>query len=609
MPSETTRILNLPTKSPYPSDLIPRLTALLKAPSGGQVLWQNQAEILYELLTQRRVDKSRGVFARSGVGTGKTLPGLLASTVLPPPSPDRKALYLCPAALRDKTLKEMPAYRRDWKIRADLLVHSYEEVSSDPELLTRLRAYLVICDECQAIRRKSSARTRRVLRTAAKDPSIVWLMMSATSSTKGIADHGHLFDLPLRNGSPLPRDHHDLESWGRCTDAAVSAEGSDWGLMRPVVEAWYEHAQEMARVNAETSKDEAYAREEKDFASRPFHDAWDSTAALRVQACRRALDARIAATPGVVTGSRVDVDAKLILRSVVFPLPVEIQTALTSFATTGEIPGSGGAKVIGERDKVRSESALCMGGYYRWAWEKTSAGAPDFDWIARRKDWSSALSEYLVPTGQGDREGIDTPGQVVLHMSKMPKYVQDAWRGWEPVRDRYRIQYLGDSPSSVGESIPVEPVWLTYDIIDRMVEELKRHKTILWYKHKFVAHELRKRGVRVVLSGEPLPWDDIHGDGRSVALSEFSHCEGLNLQAWHRMTVTCPGSAKNSPGAQLEQMLGRVYRSGQQADIVSVDFWQHADPLKTSLQTAMREARYIQDSSGIPQRLCLGEWK
>lgn len=579
MPSETTRILNLPTREPAPPDLCERLTKALRTSTGTQSLWQVQAESLLELVRQRNVSAERGVFVRAGLGCGKTLIGLLASTVVPPPAPNRRALYLCPAGLRDKTLRELPGYKRNWKIRPDLLIHSYEEVSADPKLLERLQVYLVICDECQALKRRSAARTSRVLRTARKNPDIIWVSMSATSSTKGLSDHAHLFELSLRDGSPLPVHGDDIEAWGRCTDSVVTAEACDWGLIRPLVERYYPNTQEI----------------------------WDGPSGDRVRACRRAVDRRISETPGVVTGSSVDVDAELHLRRVYFPCPAEIESALTELARTGEIPGSSGAAAIGERDRARSENSLCMGGYYRWAWEKTSAGAPDTRWLQIRRDWSSVLSEFLAPDGHAARLEIDTPAQVVQRIDEAPRAVRMAWEAWLPERDRYRIQYLGDSPSGVGEVIPVEPVWLTYAIIERMMEYLKKD-CILWYKHKMVAHELRRRGARVVLAGEDMPWREEFGDGRPVALNEFSHCEGFNLQAWDRMVVPCPGAAKNAPGAQIDQMIGRSHRYGQDSDKVVVDFWQHAEVLEANLDRAVMESQRIQDISGIPQRLMMGKW-
>lgn len=582
--SETTRIIGLPVRSPPPADLCERLSASLRTERGTQTLWPMQAEALLEAVRQRRVSPERGVFVRGGIGTGKTLPGLLFATVIQPPSPGKRALYLCPAALRDKTLRELPEYRRNWKIRADLLVHSYEELGADQDtarsMLERLNVYLVVADECQAIKNFTAGRTKKVMRTARRDPGIVWVMMSATPSTRGIGNSAHLFELALRSGSPLPRNASELESWARCVDSTVTAEAADWGMIRPLVENF-----------GSTS-------------------GWDGPSHERVRACRQALNTRVEQTHGVVTGARVDVDSRLIMRRVTFDCPQEITDALQDLTQSGSVPGSSGAATIG-MDKARSESQLCMGFYYRWAWEKTSGGEPDQKWLADRREWSSAMNEYLVPGGQGEREGIDTMRQMVLRMKDMPAFVRKAWANWEPQRNRYRIEYVGEKSSGVGEPIPVEPVWLTTAIVDRMVERLTSRKgsCILWYKHKAVAHELRRRGMRVVLSGEDLPWKELQGDGRPVALSEFSHAEGLNLQAWSRMVVTCPGPARQSPGAQIEQQVGRVHRSGQDADEVVVDFWQHAPPLVASLETALREARYIEDAGGLPQRLNFGEWR
>lgn len=587
MSSETTRIVGLPVRTLPPPDLCERLSASLRTERGTQTLWPMQAEALYEAVMQRRVSPELGVFVRGGIGTGKTLPGLLFATVIQPPVPGKRALYLCPAALRDKTLRELPEYRRHWKIRPDLLVHSYEELGADQDstrsMLERLNVYLVVMDECQAVKNFTAGRTKKVMRTARRDPGIVWVSMSATPSTRGIGNSAHLFELALRSGSPLPRNASELESWARCVDSKVTAEAADWGMIRPLVEAFNPRGM----------------------------DDWDGLSTERVRACRVALNSRVEQTPGVVTGARVDVDANLVLRRVRFDCPPEIEVALQELQKSGNVPGSSGAALIGDRDKNRSESQLCMGFYYRWAWEKTSNGEPDQKWLNDRREWSSALNEYLAPGGQGEREGVDTMRQVVLRMKDMPSFVRRAWASWEPQRDRYRIEYVGEKSSGVGEPIPVEPVWLTTALIDRMVDRLtvRGKPCILWYKHKAVAHELRKRGVRVVLSGEDLPWTELRGDGRSVALSEFSHAEGLNLQAWSRMVVTCPGAARQSPGAQLEQQIGRVHRSGQDADEVVVDFWQHAAPLASSLETALREARYIEDAGGLPQRLNFGEWK
>jgi hypothetical protein len=462
-----------------------------------------------------------------------------------------------------------------------LSICSYEELSCDPELLTKSKAYMVICDEAQALKRMTSARTKRVLRASRANTAIVWHMLSATSSVKGLSDHAHLYELALREGSPIPRPPSiDLQAWASCLDSVCSAADSDWAILKPLVE---KHGGER------------------------FDYLWDLSGKDRQTIGRLSLNQRVGSTPGVITGDRVDVDSVLHLRTRKFPLPVGIQTALTTLAATGELPGSSGAAALGEQDLTRQQEQLSLGFYYRWAWERTTLKQPDQQWLGARKQWSSALTEYLAAGGQGERSGIDTPAQVVLRMADMPASVRVAWSAWLPYRDRYRIQYMDDDsrdPDNGAEAIPVEPVWIDKALIDRMEHLLRdtRHPWIVWYKHRAVARELHSRGLRVVFSGEDMPWDSLEGDGKPVALSEYAHSAGLNLQAWSRMLIPCIGSSKLSVGAQVEQQIGRIHRMGQAAESCLVEVWQHADILVQNLGRFFRESVYIQESSGIPQR-------
>ena len=592
-----TEILEFPLRSPMPDDFVGRMSSVLKTPTGTQTLRVMQAEALVEAVRQFRVGGSRGIFVRGGVGTGKTLIGLLLPTVLPPLQPNQKALYLCPAALRDKTLIELPEYKKNWKVVSErLLVQSYDELSRNPELLQKLNVYLVICDEAHALKNHTAARTRRVVRESRRNPNIIWVMMSATSSTRGIKDNAHLYGLALREGSPIPSSETELTALANCVDAVTKAEGSDWSVAKKLVTVYPEFPDWKRR--------------------------WEMSGEDRVRMTRFALSERVRKTSGVITGDVVDVEAKLILRRVGFPVSPTIQRALTELAISGDIPGSGGASALAERDKARSQEQISLGFYYRWAWERTSSKEPDQEWLAARREWSSALTEYLAPHGEGDRAGIDSPMQMVQRMAEMPDYVRTAWRVWEPLRKRYVIQYEGESANNTNipssgivrtEPIPVEPVWLDHTVLDRMVAELRDSKNpcVLWYKHRAVGQELSRLGCRVALSGEDLPWgyQYLQGDGLPVALSSYSHCEGLNLQAWSRMVMTCPGSAKTAAGAQLEQEIGRLHRAGQTADRVLVEIWQHTAPLRANLETAIQQATYIQQSTGIPQRLCIGSWE
>jgi len=596
-PSETSRILSLPLRGAHPGNARARLESLLSARpqvvqphdkgwpgtahagkrercdcSDGscQHLLTVQAEALTEALVQSRVHPDRLVVGRIGVGGGKTLISLLLPSILP----CKRPVLLVPAKLRSKTLRAMPEIKRHWRVRSDILLHSYEEVSVNPELLDELGADLVIGDEAHRLARLQAGRTRRVLRVAKRRPEIRWVWLSGTFDKRSPKDSAHLVELALRDGSYLPIDENELKSWHNVLGSRGVPEATDWGMFRPIVDAWGE---------------------------RP--ERWDESASARLQLCREALDKRVRATPGVVTLQTMSCDASVILRRVHRDCPQEIRSAIREMTDTGLIPGSSGAAALGDVEVTRASETLAMGFFYRWAWERTRKGEPDKDWMGARSFYSSELSDYLVIGGQGERDGVDTPGHVARiaesDPGRLPHGLVAAYQGWCLVRDRYRIAYLDDHPGGGEEVIPVEPVWLTADVVGWMVDELETPGTIVWYHHRAVARALQGLGARVFLRGQEPP-----NDGVSCCLSEHSHGEGHDLESFGRMVIPCPTPS----GSHVEQLIGRIHRPGQQRDEVEVDLWTHVDRLDESVDRALVDARYLH-YSGTLQRLIVGTWE
>ena len=595
MSSETSRIVSLPRRQEYPKNAKQRLEELLSArpeivvphdrgwpgtPWSGhrpkcacsgecQHLLDVQVEALTEALLQNRAGRERGIVVRVGVGGGKTLISLLLPTVLP----SRRPVLLVPAKLRKKTLVQLPEIRRHWKVRQDILIHSYEEISRSPSLFEDLGADLVVGDESHRLARLRAGRTRRVLRVAVNHPKIRWIWLSGTFDKRSPKDSAHLVELALRDGSYLPRNDGELESWHNVLGSRGAPEATDWGLFRPLVEVWGE-------------------RKER----------WNQSSIARRQLCREALENRVRATQGVVTLATMSCDASILLRRVKRKTPKGIQDVLDEINTTGKIPGSSGAVAVWEQDIARASDTLSLGFYYRWAWERTKKGEPDKEWLNARSFWASELSTYLAIGGQGEREGVDTPGHVAIlcetNPDRLPRMLVAAYHEWVRVRDRYRIAYLGEIPGGGEETIPVEPVWITEKIVNWMVSELGTPETILWYRHRAVAVRLREYGANIYFRGE-----NPKNNGKSCALSEFSHGEGFDLESYGRMVIPCPGPS----GSHLEQLIGRIHRPGQKRDEIEVDLWCHTERLKISIDRALVDARYLHDS-GTPQRLIMGTW-
>jgi hypothetical protein len=83
------------------------------------------------------------------------------------------------------------------------------------------------------------------------------------------------------------------------------------------------------------------------------------------------------------------------------------------------------------------------------------------------------------------------------------------------------------------------------------------------------------------------------------------HGTGKNLQAFANQLVLQPPAS----GQTWEQLLGRMHRPGQNADEVRCDVLQHTWFAKANLVGALRDARYIEDSQNMRQKLNLATWK
>ena len=97
---------------------------------------------------------------------------------------------------------------------------------------------------------------------------------------------------------------------------------------------------------------------------------------------------------------------------------------------------------------------------------------------------------------------------------------------------------------------------------------------------------------------------------RSIAV----HKDGKNLQGQVRNGRRVPGHSENlvlnfSPsGTEMEQLLARTHRSGQEADEVTTWFYGHTAPARNAVASACNDARYQEGTMGTPQKLCYGQW-
>ncbi len=119
---------------------------------------------------------------------------------------------------------------------------------------------------------------------------------------------------------------------------------------------------------------------------------------------------------------------------------------------------------------------------------------------------------------------------------------------------------------------------------------------ILWYRDRAFGAALRARGIDARGEGDQPP-----SKPGPVAMSIAAQGQGHNLQAWR----VCRVVGASSSGARWEQLLGRPHRAGQMADVVVFDVYQHHEGERRALARALKDAQYIETTTGQRQKLLL----
>ena len=237
--------------------------------------------------------------------------------------------------------------------------------------------------------------------------------------------------------------------------------------------------------------------------------------------------------------------------------------------------------------EARVVRQLALGFHYKWDWPN---GVIDQEWLEARNAWNRAVRRYMLFT---NTPGLDSPMLIAAaaDRNEAPIIVRKALDSWRDVEER--------------PEPPVVPVWhndleLVHCVLEWW-EQCKKDKTnIVWYEHQAVgdllADELDGLLIRPEKGRDPA---DLKG--HNLLLSIKQHGTGRNLQAWNRNLVLTPPSS----GAMWEQLIGRTHRPGQASDTVTFDVLQHVGPYRSALETARGDARYIESSTGLVQKLGL----
>lgn len=559
---EIARIAALPRRTwsdAAAATLAEMMTRELKTPGGTMKLRPVQAVALYEAM------EVGGIFGPMRVGSGKTL----VTAVLPVVLEAKRPILLLPAALIEKTALDFKALREHWRIATNLQLISYELLGlvQSARRLDYIRPDLIVADEAHFLKNHRAGRTKRVKRYMHEHPETRFVGVSGTVMKGSVRDFAHLLRWALKDQAPIPETEDEVAVWADALDERVNP------LARRRPEVLFElgapddRGRELAQLLA-------------------AHELDDVTRA------RRAFQARLLETRGVVASSRTDgVTCSLRIAALEYK-PSAVTEQHIGNMRHG-VKDAHGAYVVrpwttpdgwafSEPIEFRMYLRQLALGFHS-VWDPR----PPPKWVAARRDWAAFVRETLEFS-----RTLDTELQVVnaVDAGRLPSETLEAWRA---VRGTFKIQ--------------PRDVWHDDAAIGACAAWMEKERGIVWCEHVFFARKLAEvtgatyyganglseRGESITLV-EP---------GKAIIASVQANATGRNLQMFSTNLITsCPPGA-----ATVEQLIGRTHRDGQEADEVTVDVLLGCREHRDAFDRALHGARATADTLGHDQKLLISD--
>lgn len=537
------------------------LTALFRTPKGKMTLRPVQSAALAE------IRKHGMLFGPIGVGHGKTLTSLLAGpamrsnrNLVNPPRQGRTVL-LVPASLRQKTIDEMhEVYAPHWKFDLPTII-SYETLSgsSNSDLLDRSEPDLIVCDEAHKLA-SNSARSRRFFRYLREHPHVRVIPLSGSFTRTGLAEYRKLLQVALQHNSPLPLDYPVFRAWDRVIGTGDFFKEADRAGIIPFLNL--------------VTREHHTAIDMEDFRS----------------TAREAYRCRTENVAGWVTAEGASATVPITINAVPINIPQEIAIAMHDVIEHYRRPD--GEEFEDALSMHRYLWQLFQGFFMFWDWSKWPGGEPDREWMAYRAAYHKQVRAFLKD-----------PRLAVAHMDSA-KNVEKAIRAGKLRRHIELVQAYEDWMKVIDRPVPpVRTKWISDYLIDEIRAYVKRadEPVLIWVD----APRLREKLGRWFTVYEPGQKPD-EKRVETCVLAPRSHKEGLNLQGWRRMLLT----TINGNNTVMQQMLGRVWRAGQEHP-VQVDYFTspHATFIEDVIGKLKHQARYTHETTGQTQVVLEAEWR
>ncbi len=529
-----------------------------------------------------------GMLGPINVGDGKTVLDLLAPLAL---ADCKTALLLVPANLLDQLVLDyqlvaqhfrvpsIVVHGRGWSARVPgapvLHATSYTKLQnpSSTTFLETLRPDAIIADECDGLRNvRGSVRTQRVLQYFGAHPDTRFCGWTGSLTDSSLKDYGHLSALALRYGSPLPLDPAVVDDWARAIDPPKNEDDAPAPM----------GALEVLCEPGET-----------------LHSAFHR---------------RLTETAGVVTSTAPSVDAELsITERAAPPIPQVVADSLRDLRANWTRPD--GEELVDALAFFRCARELACGFYYRWVFRNGETVAQIEEWLEARKLWRQEIRRML----KRPEAHLDSPALLARAAVRAEKHPEPGSRQlwWAPTptsdeplphwRAEHFARWRAAKPLVNGGKLPdTEPVRLDPYLAEDAAGWGQSNRGIIWYASRAFGAWVAELSKLPLHGGGPDAGERIgleRGD-RSIIASIPSHGRGRNGLQYlfsDQLVAHPPASA-----TAWEQMLGRLHRSGQKADVVTAQFYRHTPELARHVDQALARAFYVESTLGAEQKLRLG---
>ena len=506
----------------------------------------------------------RGFFS-CGVGHGKTLISLLSPLV----ARAHRAILLVPSSLIPQLVEiEIPKYEKEFDLHFDwcsiagksqhqrralmnthrITIVPYSLLSSEDTytLLEESKVDMIIADECQYLKNKDAARTKRLLKYLDRNhPSFV--CMSGTVIKTDLRDYWHLISRCLGKLSPLPFDWHSIVD------------------MQDTISPDYE-----------------YEKKISPFFSRMFPEIANGQF-VSVEGARKKVKDLFDWSPGTVRTENQSVDCSMEINVIDIPVCDEVEELLNKVEKTWETPYGDPIEEAIQQAAILSQ--ISSGFYYRLYWpENTSKEIlKEFE---KQNDLKRSIRKFI----KYHRGTIDTPGLVMKNLEKRDRLVSQLQLEYDRIND-------WDLPDRLRETVDISQY--RTDLAKNWAK--KNKKGIIWYKWDASGPHLKKAIPSATFCPADCPIENIQQDG--ILICSFAHKEGKNMQHHNKnLLFNFPLNA-----ADFEQLMGRTHRQGQMEDCVYYDILVSSEYEKNQLKKVIKQAKFLKDVDK-EQKLLLADW-